>query len=193
MTRPQGKRYPFESALVRAPHLRYKLPGRLRRGRPDAVSLQPAERVFRPREADPACAFGSTRAARSMRSFTLLKHPVRRFSVYIRSCAIVTTTSFQNIFFFLIISERNPTPVSRPCPLSPVVGQAGSAPRGAGGSPQCSARAPPTRGSVSCPRPLVQHAREDVNTEGYAARSEFKGGARMKSRPGFTRNFLLSP
>lgn len=112
------------------------------------------------------------------------------FSIYLCNCHNYLLPEY----FFFIISERNPTPVSRPCPLSPVLGQAGSAPRwGAEGSPQCSARAPPTRSSVSCSRPLVQHAREDVNTKGYGARSEFKGGARMKSRPGFTRNFLLSP
>lgn len=114
------------------------------------------------------------------------------FSIYSKLCNCHNYLLPEYFFFYHL--RKKPHACEQAFPHCPLSSARPARPRGgAGGSPQCSARAPPTRSSVSGPRPLVQHAREDVNTEGYGARSEFKGGARMKSRPGFTRNFLLSP
>lgn len=112
------------------------------------------------------------------------------FSIYSKLCNCHNYLLPEYFFFFYHLRKKPhaceqalPTvPCPRPGRLGPAGGQGGR--RSAVREPH-----PP----VSCSRPLVQHAREDVNTEGYGAHSEFKGGARMKSRPGFTRNFLLSP
>lgn len=112
------------------------------------------------------------------------------FSVYSKLCNCHNYLLPE--YFFFLSSQKEPHACEQAFPHCPLSSARPARPRGGGQGGRRSAVREP-HPPVSGPRPLVQHAREDVNTEGYGARSEFKGGARMKSRPGFTRNFLLSP